>query len=722
MSRSSNEPSVAPSAAVDMGLLGLVAIAGHYRIAADPVQLQHDLNLQGRFAEPADLMRCALRLKLKVRLMEHPTFQRILSSPMPLLARLQDDSYRVVLGLQGEDAARVADLRTRTSTTYTLADWVEMPVVTCLLVTRRWGGPGINPVAFGFQWFLPSILRYRTPLTHVVLSSLIIQLFALATPLLFQVIIDKVLVQQGVSTLSVIAIGLAGIALFDVVIQYLRTYALGHTTNRIDVELGSRLFDHLLRLPMAYFNSRPTGQTVARMREIETIRTFLTGQALSSLLDLLFAVIFIAILFLYSVPLAIVALLSLPLYILIAEAVRPGLRAKINERFNTGAASQQFLVESVFGMETLKAAAVEPMLRNEWEDRLAAYVRASFQSLVLSSAGQGGINFVSKITTVAVLFFGAKAVMANQMSIGGLIAFNMILAQLTAPILRLSQLWQDFQQVRVSVERIGDILNTPPEAQRLALANLPPAKGQITIDSLSFRYHAQSVDVLKNISLQFQAGQTVGIYGGSGSGKSTLTKLIQLLYRPERGRILIDGVDTTHVDTTWLRRQIGVVLQENVLFNKSVHDNISLINPALLRATVMAAAKLAGADEFISRLPYGYDTIIEERGSNLSGGQRQRIALARALVSNPKILILDEATSALDLESEQIIRRNMRQIADGRTVLIIAHRLATLRNCDMLYGLQDGLVVEHGTHAALLAQTTSLYSRLWNIQMEADDV
>lgn len=641
---------------------------------------------------------------------------------MPMLVQLEDGTYRLAIGRDSDKFFRFVDPRTRSLEQFSQDDWAASPVACCLLITRRWGGTGVDPVAFGFRWFLPSIWRYRWPLTHVVIASLIIQLFALTTPLLFQVIIDKVLVQQGLSTLTVVALGLAGIALFDALMQFLRTYALGHTTSRIDVELGSRLFDQLLRLPLAYFNSRSTGQTVARVREIETIRSFLTGQALSSLLDLLFATIFISILFIYSIPLAVIAIISLPVYVLIAELIGPGLRTKINERFNTGAASQQFLVETVFGMETLKASAVEPMLRSEWEERLAAYVRSSFQALVLSSAGQSGINFVSKITTVAILYFGAKAVMANELSIGGLIAFNMILSQVTAPILRLSQLWQDFQQVRISVERIGDILNASPEAQRLALTNLPAARGHISIEEVTFRYDHRSSNVLKNVSVRIAPGQTVGIYGGSGSGKSTLTKLIQGLYKPEHGRIMIDDVDIAHVDTTWLRRQIGVVLQENVLFNKTIHENIALVNPAMHRVLVMAAARLAGADGFIGKLPLGYDTMIEERGLNLSGGQRQRIALARALITNPRILILDEATSALDLESEQIIRRNMRKISEGRTVVIIAHRLATLRGCDKLFGLNDGELVEQGSHKDLLDNNESLYARLWRIQTEADDV
>jgi subfamily B ATP-binding cassette protein HlyB/CyaB len=317
-----------------------------------------------------------------------------------------------------------------------------------------------------------------------------------------------------------------------------------------------------------------------------------------------------------------------------------------------------------------------------------------------------------------VLFFGAKAVIDSEMTVGGLIAFYMIMSQVTAPILRLSQLWQDFQQVQISVQRLGDILNSPPESQRLANAHLPPARGAIKITGLSFRYRPDGADVLRDIELDIPAGEVLGIIGPSGSGKSTLTKLLQRLYRPDRGQILLDGIDIGQVDAAWLRRQIGVVLQENVLFHRSIHENIALASPGMPRQQVIAVARLAGADEFISRLPLGYDTSIEERGANLSGGQRQRIAIARALATQPRILIFDEATSALDYESERSIHANMREIVRGRTVIVIAHRLAAVRRCDRIIAIDNGSIVEEGTHAGLLARPDSIYGRLWRVQAE----
>ena len=552
----------------------------------------------------------------------------------------------------------------------------------------------------------------------MLIASLFVQLFALATPIFFQLVVDKVLVHKGMSTLVVLVLGMVTLGLFEAILQFLRAYTLSHTTNRIDVELGRRLFHHLFRLPLAYFETRAAGQTVARMRELETIRTFLTGQGLTSLLDLVFTLVFIAVMFIYSTRLTLVVLASIPVYLLIAGLIRPVLREQINEKFNRGARSQQFLVESIVGAQTLKAAGVEPMMQAQWEERLAAYVRTSFEAGVTGALGQNLIQYVSKVTTALILFFGAQSVIEGSMSVGELIAFNMIASQVVQPILRLSQLWQDFQQVQVSVSRLGDILNAPPEPVPQNLLTLPPPRGAIEFRQVTMRYRPEAADALRNVSLSIAAGEVIGIVGPSGSGKSTLTKLIQRLYSPQAGQVMIDGVDVAQLDPGWLRRQIGVVLQENILFNRTIHENIALGDPAMPRLIVMQAARLAGADEFIAQLPQGYDTMIEERGANLSGGQRQRIAIARALAVNPRILILDEATSALDYESERIIQENMRSIVRGRTVVIIAHRLAAVRPCTRIVGMSRGEIVEMGSHDELLARDGGLYAHLWSLQSD----
>ena len=716
----SQPPAPPDTGKADSGLAALAFVAGHYRIGGDADQLKHDCGLGERQSQAGDIVRMAQRLGLKARLRQNEAPARLATLPLPSILRLQDGTFAVAVLRHPDGRLRLAHPLVRTFKDYTPETIKDVWSGETILITRRIGGPGLDPATFSFRWFVPSIWRYRWALGHVLVASLFLQLFALVTPLLFQVVIDKVLVHKGLSTLIVVVVGLIGIGLFDVTLQYLRSYALNHTTSRIDVELGARLFDHLLRLPLGYFETRPAGQTVARMRELETIRSFLTGQGLSSAIDLLFTIVFIAVMFAYSKIMTLIVLTSIPFYLLITMLLRPVLRELINERFNTGAASQQFLVESIVGIHTLKAAAVEPTLRNQWEEKLAAYVRASFQAVRISSAGQSAFQFVSKATSALILFYGAQAVIAGELSVGALIAFNMMMGQVTAPILRLSQLWQDFQQMQISVQRLGDILRSPPESERLAQANLPPAKGAIKVSNVVFRYQPSGPETLKGISLDIPAGQMIGIVGPSGSGKSTLTKLLQRLYKPERGQVLVDGLDIAQVDTAWLRRQIGVVLQDSMLFNRTVHDNIALSNPAMPRAQVVALARLAGADEFISRLPLGYDTPVEERGANLSGGQRQRIAIARALATQPRILIFDEATSALDYESERVIQSNMRMIGQGRTVIVIAHRLAAVRRCDRIITIDDGQIKEDGPHDKLLQNPKGFYARLWRMQLQID--
>ena len=718
VSMTKEAPAQGPAQAMDSGLTGLSLVAGYYRIAADPLQLRHQLALVGRLANAEDLVRGANLLGLKSRILRGVAAKRLGAIPYPALMALKDGGYAALGVGSAKGRVRLIDPIARTTRELTLEEAHEISTGVVVLIARRIGGVGVDPQSFGFQWFLPSIMRYRKPLTQVLIASLFVQLFALVTPIFFQLVVDKVLVHKGMSTLIVLIVGMVTLGFFETVLQFLRTYTLSHTTNRIDVELGRRLFHHLFRLPLSYFETRAAGQTVARVRELETIRGFLTGQGLTSLLDLVFTIIFFVVMFLYSAKLTFVVLGSIPLYVLIAASIRPGLRDLINEKFNRGARSQQFLVESIVGAQTLKAASVEPVMQAQWEERLAAYVRTSFDTGVLGALGQNLIQYVSKITTALILFIGAQAVIQGEMTVGELIAFNMIASQVVQPILRLSQLWQDFQQVQVSVARLGDILNSPPEPIPQNLLTLPPPRGAIDIRNVTMRYRPDAPDALKNIVLNIQPGEVIGFVGHSGSGKSSLTKVIQRLYSPQLGQVMLDGVDIAQLDPGWLRRQIGVVLQENILFNRTIHENIALGDPATPRIVVMQAAKLAGADEFIAQLPQGYDTMVEERGANLSGGQRQRIAIARALVSNPRILILDEATSALDYESERIIQDNMRAITRGRTVLIIAHRLAAVRPCTRIVGMHKGEIVEIGTHDELLARPGGLYSRLWALQSD----
>jgi subfamily B ATP-binding cassette protein HlyB/CyaB len=558
--------------------------------------------------------------------------------------------------------------------------------------------------------------KYRGLLSEVLVASFFLQLFALVSPLFFQVVIDKVLVHRSLSTLDVLMIGLVAIAVFETVLGILRTYLFSHTTNRIDVELGARLFRHLMALPIAYFQARRVGDSVARVRELENIRNFLTSSALTLVIDLFFTFVFLAVMFFYSPLLSWIVLTSFPFYIAISAGATPLFRRRLDEKFRRGAENQAFLVECVAGAETLKSMAVEPQMQRRWEEQLAGYVAASFRVLSLGNTSSQIVQLINKLVMAGILYFGARLVIDGDLTVGELVAFNMLAGRVSQPVLRLAQIWQDFHQARLSVDRLGDILNTPAEPiYNPSRTALPAIRGDVTFEHVTFRYRIDGPEILRDVSLRVPAGQLIGIVGPSGSGKSTLGKLVQRLYVPESGRVLVDGVDLAQVDPAWLRRQIGVVLQENVLFNRSVRDNIALSDPAIPTERVVAAAKLAGAHEFILELSDGYDSIVEERGSSLSGGQRQRIAIARALIADPRILIFDEATSSLDYESERIVQQNMAQIARGRTVFVIAHRLSALRLADRIITIERGRLIEDGTHDDLI-KTGGRYATLYRLQ------
>ncbi len=698
---------------IPTGLLCLVMLLQYLKKPADPETLRHEFCPTGEDMDPITLVRAAKKLGVKAR---HTTIKpkRLQKAPFPIIAHGKDGRF-FIIGAVKEDQALVQTPGGQPEQLKLEELW-ERWDGSAILMTSRAMLAG-KERKFDISWFIPVIAKYRKLFKEVLLVSLFIQLFALVTPLFFQVVMDKVLVNRGLTTLDVLVVGLVIITLFDITLNGLRTYVFSHTTSRVDVELGARLFDHLLRLPIAYFGARPVGQIVARVRELESIRSFLTGNALTVVLDLLFTFVFFAVMFYYSTTLTWIVLGSIPIYIIISVLITPELRARTEEKFQRGAVNQAFLTESITGMETLKSMAVEPQMRQRWEEQLAGYVKASFRSVVLGIFGSQSVQLVSKIVTALLLWKGAQLVITGQLSVGQLIAFNMLSGQVAMPILRLAQLWQDFQQFRISLERLGDVLNVPGEPQQsLNRPTLPPIKGNIVFENVRFRYSPIGPEILQGVDLTIPAGQVIGVVGRSGSGKSTLTKLIQRLYIPEYGRVMIDGNDLALLDPAWLRRQVGVVLQDNILFNRSVKDNIALSDPTMSMDHIMAAAKLAGAHDFILQLPHGYDTEIGERGAGLSGGQRQRIAIARALVTNPRILIFDEATSALDYESERAIQDNMKAICRNRTVIIIAHRLSTVRGCDQIVTIEDGQVIEQGSHEQLLEQG-GRYAMLWSAQI-----
>lgn len=705
------------SGRVDSGLEALVTLLHLQGVAADREQIRHRIGTNKIGA--AEILRCARDLGLKARAYS-TDWSRLAKTPLPAIAALRDGGFLVV-AKASEEKVLVQSPQALRPSLMTRDELDALWDGRLILMTRRAGLSDITR-RFDITWFLGAVHKYRYLLGEVLVASFFLQLLGLVSPLFFQVVIDKVLVHRALSTLDVLVVGLVAISLFETVLGILRTYVFAHTTNRIDVELGARLFHHLLALPMAYFQARRVGDSVARVRELENIRNFLTSSALTLVIDLFFTLVFLGVMFFYSPLLTWIVLGSFPFYIAISTGVTPLFRRRLDEKFRRGAENQAFLVESVTGIETLKAMAVEPQMQRRWEEQLAGYVGASFGVLSLGNTASQVVQLVSKIITAAILYCGAKLVIDGSLSVGELVAFNILAGRVSTPVLRLAQIWQDFHQARLSISRLGDILNTTAEPTYSAgRARLPAIRGDIRFDHVTFRYRLDGPEILHDVIFDVPAGQTVGIVGPSGSGKSTVAKLVQRLYVPESGRVLVDGMDLAMADPAWLRRQVGVVLQENVLFNRSVRENIALADPAMPMERIIAAARLAGAHDFILELAEGYDTVVGERGSTLSGGQRQRIAIARALVTDPRILIFDEATSALDYESERIIQHNMKAIANGRTVLVIAHRLSTVRTMDRIVTLERGRLVEDGTHDALI-KTGGRYASLHRLQAGIHEV
>lgn len=694
----------------DPGLHAIVALLRLNGVGVSPDQVRHQF---GNTIGLTEILRCAKGFGLKAKTVS-TRWDRLAGIAMPCIAVLRDGGF-LLLGKAGEDKIIVQVPDAPKPDLMTRADFEAVWDGRAILVAKRSLLTDLSR-RFDITWFLGAIHKYRRLLAEVLVGSLFLQLFALVSPLLFQVVIDKVLVHRSMTTLDVVVTGLVAIAIFETILGALRTYLFSHTTNRIDVELGARLFRHLLALPIGYFRARRVGDSVARVRELENIRNFLTSSALTIAIDLFFTIVFIAVMWFYSPLLTLVTLASFPFYIAISAGVSPAFRWRLDEKFQRGAENQAFLVECVTGVETLKAMALEPQMQRRWEEQLASYVAASFRVISLGNTASQAIQLVSKVATAAILYFGARLVIGGDLTVGELVAFNLMAGRVSTPVLRLAQIWQDFHQARLSVQRLGDILNTPAEpVYTPGRAALPAIRGDIKFEHVTFRYRIDGPEILSDVSLSVPAGQFVGVVGTSGSGKSTLAKLIQRLYVPESGRVLVDGTDLAMVDPTWLRRQIGIVLQENILFNRTVRDNIALADPTMPIERVIEAARLAGAHDFILELPEGYDTIVGEQGSTLSGGQRQRIAIARALMTNPRILILDEATSALDYESERIVQQNMVQIAKGRTVFVIAHRLSTLRMAHRIVTMDRGRLIEDGTHDDLV-KTGGRYATLFRLQ------
>jgi len=573
----------------------------------------------------------------------------------------------------------------------------------------RLGGKGGR---FGFAWFLPILWKFRRQLGQALSAAFFFELLGLGLPLFVQVMIDKVLVHQVSATLDVVAIGMLLVIVFEGAFGLLKSVLFAHVGNRIDALLSGDVYRHLVRVPLRYFENRRVGDTTARVREVENIRGFLTGPALLSSLDAAFAIVYIAVLLMYSVTLTLVVCGAILALATVTAVIRPPLKRRLEQRFDTGADMQSFLVETVSGMETVKAMALEGPLMRRYDGLAARYVSSSYRAQWLNGMGSGVARMLQNFALLAILFFGAQMAMAGAMTVGALIAFQMIAQRAMAPVLRITQLWQQFQQVGVSIRRLGDLMNAPAETPlNSSKTALPEMHGAMRLEAVTFQYRPDDTPAINELSFSVEPGSFVGIVGRSGSGKSTLAKILQGLYSPDSGRVLLDDIDLRQMDLGWMRYRIGVVPQEGFLFNGTVRENIAIQWPSAPMKGIVEAARLAGAHEFILDLPQGYDTPMGERGTGLSGGQRQRLALARALLGQPRILILDEATSSLDYESERIIYDNLEHIRQNRTVILISHRLSILREADRILVMDEGQLVESGTHPELLSQD-SLYRYL----------
>ncbi|MGB6295835.1 MAG: peptidase domain-containing ABC transporter [Rivularia sp. (in: cyanobacteria)] len=565
----------------------------------------------------------------------------------------------------------------------------------------------------GSVWrFYELVKPHSKVLFEIFMASLLLQAFGLITPLFTQLLLDRVIVQGSVSTLNAVGLGLLIFGFFGIAVSAVRSYLLYHTANRISVAMLVGFLKHTFSLPLSYFESRYVGDITSRIQENGKIQSFLTGETLSIVLDLITIVVYLAVMFWYNWQLTLLVLLIVPPFFILAFASTNILRKMSREIFNAGAEQNSYLIQSLTGIRSVRSMAIEHTVRWKWEELLNNVIKKSFRAKIIGTRLQIISGSIDTISSTALLWFGAYLVIDNQLTIGQLIAFNMLKGNVISPFKRLSGVWNEFQEIIISTERLNDVLEADPEENLLASPrrHISKLRGHIRFDNVTFRYHPENeINILENLNFEILPEQTIAVVGRSGSGKTTLSKLMLGLYPPTDGKVLIDGQDVSKVSLKSLRRQIGVVDQNTFLFGGTIRENISVAHPEASLEEIIEAARLAGADEFIQQLPMGYDSEIGEGGGMLSGGQRQRLVIARALLGNPQLLIFDEATSSLDAETERIIQNNLKTILKGRTSLIIAHRLSTVRNADLILVLDKGILIESGTHDELIAQKGHYY-------------
>ena len=696
---------------METGLISIEVVSKIHAVTIDVQAVRRRYFVENEL-KPEELLRILRDHGMRARHKRLKSPEELFKYPAPSIIMDREGSYHVLVGRKEGKVfvfncieKKMAEMATEDFRAF----WNGQAVVVYPRFTK-------TEFFLNIRWVFKEFFKHRPVFSAVILSSFFIQLFGLVTPLFIQVIIDKVLAHHALTTLEVVAGAFMIVLLFDTILNLMRNYLLYHTANKIDASLGAKVYRHLLSLPFRYFETRKVGNIIARVRELENLRQFMTNISLTVLLDTIFSVIFVVIMAVYSGYLTLIVLMFVAVIGLISFIATPMIKTRLNEKFQKGAAAQSFLVESITGVQTVKSLAIEGKMIKEWENNLGDYILSAFKLSNVGNVAVSTSQMFQKMMTLAVIYFGVSLVFDSRLSVGQLIAFQMFASQLSGPILRLVHMWQDFQQAKLSLDRIGDIVNTPPEVVGGAVT-VERLNGEIVAKDLAFRYAPEAPLVLDQVNFAIRPGMMVGIVGRSGSGKSTIAKLVQRLYLPVAGTILIDGVDIRHLDPLFLRYRTGIVLQECFLFSGTIRENIAMAAPEANMERIMDVGRVAGAHDFISEMPLGYDTYVEERGSSLSGGQKQRIAIARALITNPNILIFDEATSALDYESERVIQRNLNLIRKGRTVIFIAHRLSVMRDCDLVIVLDKGKVVEQGTHQSLM-KDNGLYAYLYKQQEE----
>ncbi len=704
---------------IDTALECLYISAKILGIPADKAQMQRAYVVGESQMNKIQFIRAGRDLGMKVGSFIPKTAKCFSTMAYPSVAISKDNNFVVLNGISDDkQSLLVIDPAIGQAVPVAVADFIQQWSGELILMTRRYSEEA-KEKEFGLAWFFPALWRYKRFMLQVLGISFLLQLVGLGAPLLMQVIIDKVLVHRSWGTLNSIVGALILIAFVQCWITWLRAYLFTNTINKVDVSLGDKLFRHVLGLPLKYFERNQVGDVVARVGELNQIRQFITGTGLTVVLDVFFVLTYFIVMLNYSYSLTLITIGVIIVFAVFQLSFVPFYKKFLQDKFNIATKNKSYLIETLTGIQTVKASAVENHIIRKWEQMLSQYVNISFRLVNLSNIAGNIGTVIQQCFVIGILYLGANLIMANKLTLGELIAFQMISSQVIEPMLRLVNMWQSFQSTKVSVDRLGDILNVEREpAFNPNRTTLPNLEGHIQFDRVTFRYKEELPEVIKSLSFEIRSGMKVGLVGRSGSGKSTLTKLIQRIYVPESGRILIDGVDIAQVEPAWLRRQIGVVLQENFLFNGSISENVIISKAGAEEDEMLHVAHVAGVDAFVDQMPENYDTSVGERGSSLSGGQRQRVAIARALINNPKIVIFDEATSALDYETENLVMQNIEKIAEGRTMFIIAHRLSTVRSCDLIMVVEKGQIVESGAHDELMQQKGFYYNQY--IQQEGE--